>query len=224
MTLEIVNIFVRATIVGVAASITVGPVAILCIQRTLSKNRRAGIVSGLGVAAADTLLALFSYIFYSILQNQIEQYSFILHIVGGIFVVAVGAYIFMQNPVMQLRRNRSAKSSSWQDFASIFGLTLTNFIMVIPYILAFFAIFKIPSYDSSSHIGSLSAVVVVTGFFLGATSWWSSLAYVIGLFRRKFRPRHLIIINRVAGSLIALLGCSTILSMLIHFLPNELFK
>ncbi len=224
MTFEIIDLFTRATIVGVAASITVGPVAILCIQRTLSKNRRAGIVSGLGVASADTLLALLSYIFYSILQRQIEQYSSILHITGGIFVVAVGAYIFMQNPVMQLRRNRSARSSSWQDFVSIFGLTLTNFVMVIPYILAFFAVFKIPSHDSSSFEGMISAALVVGGFFIGAAAWWSALACVINLFRRKFRPRHLIIINRVAGSLIALLGCSTILSTFLHLLPNDLFK
>ncbi|MFI3286691.1 MAG: LysE family transporter [Rikenellaceae bacterium] len=224
MTFEIIDLFVRAVVVGVAASITVGPVAILCIQRTLSKNRRAGIISGLGVAAADTLLAFISYICYSLIQNQIEQYSSVLHIVGGLFVVAVGAYIFMQNPMTQLRRNRSARSSSWQDFVSIFGLTLTNFIMVIPYILAFFAVFKIPSYDSSSIEGLISAAVVVGGFFSGSATWWSGLACVINLFRRRFRPRHLIIINRVAGSLIALLGCSTILTTFFHLLPNELFK
>lgn len=208
--------------VGIAASVTVGPVAILCIQRTLSKNRRSGIASGLGVATADTFLAFVSYIFYSILQSQIEQYDSVLRVGGGLFVVAVGAYIFMQNPVMQIRRNRSGKHSLWRDFASIFGLTLTNFIMVIPYILAFFAVFKIPSFDSSSYSGALTATVVLTGFFLGASGWWSALACVINLFRRKFRPRHLIIINRCAGTIIALLGISTILSTFLHLIPNEL--
>ncbi len=223
MTFEIVNIFSRAVVVGVAASVTVGPVAILCIQRTLSKSRRSGIVSGLGVACADSFLAFISYIFYSILQHQIEQYSFMLRIGGGLFVVGVGAYIFMQNPVMQVRRNRSAGSSSWQDFASIFGLTLTNFIMVIPYILAFFAVFKIPSFDSSNVQGVVTAVMVIAGFFIGAAAWWSALASVINLFRRKFRPRHLIAINHIAGGLIAALGCYTILSTFFHILPNELF-
>ena len=46
--------------VGIAASITVGPVAVLCIQRTLSKSRRSGFASGLGVACADTLMAIFA--------------------------------------------------------------------------------------------------------------------------------------------------------------------
>ena len=50
MGLEILDVMFRGICVGVAASITVGPVAVLCIQRTLSKSRRSGIVSGLGVA------------------------------------------------------------------------------------------------------------------------------------------------------------------------------
>ena len=39
MYLEIIEILLRGFCVGVAASITVGPVAVLCIQRTLSKSR-----------------------------------------------------------------------------------------------------------------------------------------------------------------------------------------
>ncbi len=222
MTFAIIDIFTRAIIVGISASITVGPVAILCIQRTLSKSRRSGIISGLGVASADTFLAFLSYIFYSILQSQIEQYNSLLRVGGGIFVIAVGAYIFLQNPAVQVRRSRSGGSSSWQDFASIFGLTITNFIMVIPYILAFFAVYKIPSFDSSSLSGVLTAVAVIVGFFIGAACWWSGLACLINLFRRKFRPRHLIVINHVAGALIALLGLYTILSTFFHLLPDEL--
>ena len=147
MGLEILDVMFRGICVGVAASITVGPVAVLCIQRTLSKSRRSGIVSGVGVACADTFMAMAALFFYSMLQTQIEQYNTLLRVIGGIFVVIVGVYIFAQNPVPQIRRNRAGKTSLWQDFASIFGLTIANFIMVIPYILAFFAVFKISGGD-----------------------------------------------------------------------------
>ena len=134
MAFEIVETLFRGICVGVAASITVGPVAVLCIQRTLSKSRRSGIVSGIGVACADTFMAMAALFFYSMLQTQIEQYNTLLRVIGGIFVVIVGVFIFAQNPVPQIRRNRAGKTSLWQDFASIFGLTIANFIMVIPYI------------------------------------------------------------------------------------------
>ena len=151
MAFEIVETLFRGICVGVAASITVGPVAVLCIQRTLSKSRRSGIVSGIGVACADTFMAMAALFFYSMLQTQIEQYNTLLRVIGGIFVVIVGVFIFAQNPVPQIRRNRAGKTSLWQDFASIFGLTIANFIMVIPYILAFFAVFKISGGDMADH-------------------------------------------------------------------------
>ena len=222
MGLEFVEMLFRGLYVGIAASITVGPVAVLCIQRTLSKNRKAGIVSGLGVACADTFMAMFALFFYSLLQASIEQYSTLLRIVAGILVVIFGVYIFLQNPVPQIRRNRAGKSSLWQDFASIFGFTIANFVMVVPYILTFFAIFKISGADMTGNgfDGFLLAVCTIIGFLGGATAWWFTLACVINLFRRRFRPRHMLTINHVAGLLIGLLGVYTILSTFFDILPH----
>lgn len=188
MYLEIIEILLRGFCVGVAASITVGPVAVLCIQRTLSKSRRSGIVSGLGVAAADTLMAMIAYFCYSMLQAQIDQYNQLLRVVAGIFVVIVGVYIFFQNPVPQIRRNRAGKTSLTQDFASIFGLTIANFVLVIPYILTFFAVFKISTIETFDVAGLGRGFLVIVGFFGGAILWWTSLAFLINLFRRRFRP------------------------------------
>ena len=98
---EITNILyllLQGVGVGIAASITVGPVAVLCIQRTLSKSRRSGFASGLGVACADTLMAIFAMLFSSILQRSIEANRLILSVVSGIIVVIVGVYIFLQTP------------------------------------------------------------------------------------------------------------------------------
>ena len=223
MALEIIEILFRGICVGVAASITVGPVAVLCIQRTLSKSRRSGIVSGIGVACADTFMAMVALFFYSMLQTQIEQYNTLLRVIGGIFVVIVGVFIFAQNPVPQIRRNRAGKTSLWQDFASIFGLTIANFIMVVPYILAFFAVFKISSGDVTADYsfgGFVRALFVIAGFFGGAAFWWTFLACVINLFRRRFRPRHMLTINHVAGIIICILGIYTILSTFFDIFPN----
>ncbi len=222
MTLEILELLVRGIFVGVAASITVGPVAVLCIQRTLSKSRQSGIVSGAGVACADTLMAMAALFFYSILQSSIEQYNTLLRVVGGIFVVVVGGYIFARAPVWQRRRTRAGPAAAGEDVVSVFGLTLANFIMVIPYILAFFAVFKISSVDlSDSGFGGLMrALFVIAGFFGGSLLWWTLLACVLNLFRRRFRPRHMLTINHVAGIVIGVLGVYTILSTFFAIFPN----
>ena len=149
MELGTLLILVRSICVGLAASITVGPVAVLCIQRTLSKSRISGIVSGFGVACADTFMAIIAFSCYSMLAATIQEHHNLLTVIGGVFVVMVGVYVFLQNPAVQIRKNRSGRTNLWQDFASIFGLTISNFIMVIPYLLAFFSVFDISAVEAS---------------------------------------------------------------------------
>lgn len=221
MLLTTIEILLRGAGVGLASSITVGPVAVLCIQRTLSKSRRSGMVSGIGVACADTLMALIAFFFYSMLQAQIDQYSQLLRVVGGVFVVIVGVVIFFQNPVPQIRRNRAGKTSLWQDFVSMFGFTIANFVVVIPYILAFFAMFSIGTVDENTDVATIvTSALIIAGFFCGALLWWFLLTSLISLFRRRFRPRHMLTINHIAGIIIGLLGVYTILSTFYTIMPN----
>lgn len=251
---EIVEVLLSGMLVGLASSVTVGPVAVLCIQRTLSKGHLSGLFSGLGVACADTLMAILSFTVYALLKSSIDEYHTVIQICGGVFVVIVGIFIFFKNPVPQIRKNRTGRSNLWQDFASMFGFTLANFVVVIPYILAFFTMFNIdlsgdlvtttteveiiadPVLDvaRSAHDEVVQEVVtttttttpsplspmfrnslVILGFLLGAVGWWGLLTFVINLFRRRFRPRHMLTINHVAGIVISTLGLYTLISVLI---------
>lgn len=277
---DIIKIIIGGLCVGLASSVTVGPVAVLCIQRTLSRGYLSGIFSGLGVASADTLMAILAFTLYALLKEYIDRFNTIIMIGGGIFVIIVGIFIFFKNPVPQVRKNRTDKNELWQDFASMFGFTLANFAIIIPYILAFFTMFNIElssaapapthnievvstndndidsslldysqesimanipngavqEYDlardkvaedvakeineASSGIALPSMVrnmLILAGFLLGAMIWWVSLTSLINLFRRNFKPRHLITINRIAGIIISALGAYTLLSVVINF-------
>ena len=218
MFLTTIDLLLRGMTVGLASSITVGPVAVLCIQRTLSKGRRAGFISGLGVACADTLMAIIAFFFYAMLEAQIAKYSYIISLLGGIFVIVVGVVIFFQKPSPQIRRNRAGTDSTWRDFVSMFGFTMANFVTVVPYLLAFFAMFGVASHDGSRDIASISSsLLIIAGFLAGAVIWWFLLTLLINLFRRRFRPHHMATINRIAGVVIGLLGVITILTTVI---PN----
>ena len=58
--------------------------------------------------------------------------------------------------------------------------------------------------------------LIMLGFLMGAVSWWMIITTLISSFRREFRPRHILILNRIAGSIIILLGTYTLLSVLIQ--------
>ena len=208
---------------GLASSVTVGPVAVLCIQRTLSKGHLSGIVSGLGVACADTLLAILAFTVYALIKSYIDEYNTIIQICGGAIVVVIGIFIFFQNPVPQIRKNRAGKTHLWQDFASMFGVTLANCVVIIPYILAFFTMFNldisistdVPAYEGAALGRMMHNVLVILGFMIGAMIWWVAITSIINIFRKRFRPRHMLTINHVAGIIISVLGLFTLLSTII---------
>ena len=224
MIVEILQILFGGLCVGLASSVTVGPVAVLCIQRTLSKGHFAGLVSGLGIACADTIMAILAFSVYALLKSYIDEYSTIIQLCGGAFVIVVGVFIFFKNPVPQIRKNRAGHSALWQDFVSMFGFTLANFVVIIPYILAFFTMFNIDlaASDGEAVAGAAPAIgrmltntLVLGGFFLGAVTWWFALTSLINIFRKGFRPRHMLTINHIAGVVISALGLYTLISVLI---------
>lgn len=223
MLIELLKILVGGLCVGLASSVTVGPVAVLCIQRTLSKGHLSGIMSGLGVACADTLLAILAFSVYALIKSYIDEYNTIIQIAGGVIVVIIGIFIFFQNPVPQIRKNRAGKTNLWQDFGSMFGVTLANFVVIIPYILAFFTMFNLdinisvdaPMEDGATIGRMLRNALVILGFMLGAMTWWFTITSIINIFRKRFRPRHMLTINHVAGIVIGVLGLFTLLSTII---------
>ena len=56
--ISILEIVVKGMIIGIVASAPMGPVGVLCIQRTLNKGRAYGFVTGTGAALSDILYAL----------------------------------------------------------------------------------------------------------------------------------------------------------------------
>ena len=207
------EILLRGLFVGFLASITLGPVCVMCIQRTLSKNRLSGLFSGLGAATADTIFAISAYFFVAVISGFIESNIQIIKIIGGVCIIGVGIHFFLKNPVVQIRRNRAGKSNLGQDYASTFVLTLTNPGIVL-WQLVMFSALGVSAGEAGTEGPSevMTGCQMVLGFFCGAVAWWLILVGFVGLFRRNFRPRYLLWMNRIAGAIITLLGVAAIIS------------
>ena len=62
---------------------------------------------------------------------------------------------------------------------------------------------------------ALYNILVLGGFFLGATLWWFTLTSIISIFHKSFKPRHMVVVNRVAGVVIMALGTVTLISVIL---------
>ncbi len=205
------QILCKGIIIGLVASVPLGPIGVMCIQKTLSKSHKSGFVSGVGAASADTVFAIIAAFFLTVVLSFIETHFSLIKIIGGICVIIVGVNIFLKNPVVQIRRNRAKKGNLWSDFLSMFLLTLTNPAFILMFV-ALFAAFGISSDGMQHWVG----ILLVGGVFGGASLWWFLLTFAVSLLRKKFRPRHLLVINRVSGAVIVLLGAFVILSLFVN--------
>ncbi len=200
--------FLKGIIVGLLGSIPLGPVGVLCIQRTLNKGKMSGFMSGMGAAAVDAIFALIAALGLTFIINFIEQQRFFIQLIGGIVLIIMGLIIFYKNPVKQMRKHKQGQSNLFHDFISVFLLTLTNPVAVFLFVAALASI-DVVSVESPI----ISSLFVVSGVFGGALLWWFTLISLVDLFRKKFRLKHLWWINKIAGVLIAAFGIFAIFAI-----------
>ena len=211
----LVESIVKGFIVGIGASIPLGPLGVMCVQKTLSKGRISGIVTGLGASITDTIFATFAIVSLALIQDFVNNNEISVLFFGGLAVIVIGLKIFLTNPVKQIRRSKGGKKLL-EDFISAIIMTITNPGAVF-LILGLFAFVGL-NVDSSSSGDVIFAALL--GVFLGANAWWIILSTSINIFRNKFRLKQLLMINRVAGIVIMVLGFFSVAEGAWRFLYN----
>ena len=179
----IFDIIVKGFIIGVVVSAPLGPVGVLCIQRTLNKGRWYGFVTGLGASLSDIAYALLTGYGMSFVFDYINKNIFYLQLLGSIMLLLFGIYTFRSNPVQSIRPASSNKGSYFHNFITAF---FARFAFVQPGVLVF---------------------EEITGYFaiaMGALTWWLGITYFVNKVRTKFNLRGIWILNRVIGSIVML--------------------
>ena len=200
--------FLKALLVGLTAAIPLGPLGIMCIQRTLSKGRWAGFAVGLGSSVADTFYATIALLSVSYISQSLDRNRIWVMLIGGAIVLGIGLQIALKNPIKDLRRPIAGSLSSRRarDLLKGFLMTITNPGALV-LMLGLFAFFGLDLGDGSHPE---AAGFVLGGIFLGTAAWWFLLSSGISLFRKRFRLRQIIAINRISGILIAVIGLSSL--------------
>lgn len=201
---------VKGVVIGILVSAPMGPIGILCIQRTLNKGRWHGFVTGLGAALSDIMYAILTSLGMGVVINFIEANQAPLQLLGSIVLAIFGYYIYKSNPVKSLRKRNEGKTSYAQDFITAFLLTFSNVFIILLYI-GLFARF--------SFILPETPVFLVAGGILcigiGAVLWWFIITYFIAKLKKKFNVRGIWVLNRVIGSIIIALSVLGVLSVLL---------
>jgi threonine/homoserine/homoserine lactone efflux protein len=199
--------FPRGVLIGVSVAAPVGPMALLCIRRTLAGGAGAGFVSGVGVATADAFYGAVAAFGLTSISSLLLDYDDAVRFVGGLFLCYLGGTTLRSAAGSIAAGSESQRLGAVGAFLSTLGLTLTNPATILSF-AAIFSGFGFVSEDA----GMGSAAALVAGVFSGSTLWWLVLSSGTDRFRGWLTSQRLTWINRACGTAILGFGLMALFS------------
>lgn len=200
----------RGAGLGLAVAAPVGPIALLCIRRTLVEGRVAGLATGLGAAAADAVYGVVAALGLGVVTAALLTAQAPLRLAGAALLAWLGA-----GALRRAWRAAAGAAPTGQDGAAAgpaapatglspvaacagtFVLTLANPATILSFAAAVAAL--------AGPAGGLGfGLLFVLGVFLGSMAWWIVLVSLVAALRRAVPARALAWIEAASGA--ALLG------------------
>lgn len=237
---------IKGLIIGICVSAPVGPLGVLCIQRTISRGRWHGVITGLGATTSDIIYALIVGFSMNLITDFINAHMHTIQLVGAIIIFFFGLSIFRTKPEDVQRYNINKKKQQRQarqarprkqtaagrniDQAIDRSPRLKRFFssqMFKDYISAFGLCFSNPliiflfiglfaQFQVLTSDSSLVNTLTIISILLGAFLWWLILTSIVGHFKDNFKQRGLRILNRCTGGFLIIAALLTAAEALIN--------
>lgn len=201
------DFLLRGLIIGVSIAAPVGPIGLLCIQRTVIQGHTSGFVSGLGAATADAVYGSVAGFGLDLVSNFLINPRIWIHLIGGALLLLLGIKVLLTRPAEQAAQTKYTVRGIWWSYLSTFLLTITNPMTI----LAFVAVFAALGVASSSN-DYVSASFTVIGVFLGSALWWLILSSVAGWLRGKLNRTAILWMGKLSAVIIIGFGIVGIVS------------
>lgn len=191
----------RGVAIGILISAPMGPVGILCIQRTLYKGRKTGLYTGIGAAISDLFYCILTGFGLSFIEEFLERNQNIIQLVGSAVLIAFAVYLFKKNPASSLKtpQEEMDQISPHKNILGGFLFTFSN-PLILFLIIGLFARFNF----SIPEINFYYYIAGYVGIFFGAVIWWEFVTFSVNKLRAHFNLRSMWLINRIIGVIILL--------------------
>ena len=204
----------KGFLVGMCASAPIGPIAILVVQKSLSKGHKAGFISGLGASVVDTLYAFIAIFALAFAQKFIDEHQNAILLAGGVVLAIVGFTMAFSDPFRKMKDDGES-SVSPKDFGQAVAMGLSN-PMAIFVMFTLFAFFGLA--DDAPHNWRVTPIILSVS--TGSVTYWFSMSWLLSRFRKNFRIRTILWISRITGAIIVIID----IALLGQGLFNVIFR
>ena len=200
--------FIRGLVAGFALAAPMGPVAMLCVRRTLTRGRVQAITASLGAALADMIFGAVAGLGITVVNTFVNRHQTVIGALGGAIVLATGIITY-RTPIA-ISDGEIKAQSLWRDALAAFSMAITN-PATMGASAGLFAAFG----SIDAHFDPSGAFWLVAGVFSGSMVWWLVLVGAVGFIREGFLRRGLTRLNRIFGAIIAVCGLAVLVTVAI---------
>jgi threonine/homoserine/homoserine lactone efflux protein len=199
------SFFFKGLLIGAAVSAPVGPIGLLCINRSLTEGRVRGFVSGLGAATADMVFCIIAGFGFTFVSRFLEEQALWISFVGACGLVFLGLRIFFSRP--EEKSCAVTGGDLAHIYLSTFALTLINPVTILFFVALFTSLGVTLSREDYP-----SLMLLILGVLSGAVLWWFFLTGCVSLLHRRLTQKTLRWVNRTSGTIVMVLGLLAFLS------------
>ena len=198
---NLLDIVFKGMLIGIIASAPMGPVGVLCVQRTLNKGRWYGFITGCGAALSDIIYAGITGLGMGMVVELVSNDTnrFYLQIAGSLMLLGFGIFTYRTDPTRKMRKPGQKKGTLTHNGITAFFVTLSNPLIIFLF-MALYAQFSF-GLQPDKPIELVAGFVSIVG---GALLWWWGLSWLVDKIRLKFDNNGIRIINRIIGALVIL--------------------
>jgi len=200
--------WVKGVLIGLSIAAPVGPIGVLCIRRTLSDGRWAGLVSGLGAATADALYGCVAGFGLTFVSSFLLRQQGTLRGLGGAFLCYLGVRTLVAAPADNAAPVGGKGLAG--AYVSTLLLTITNPMTILSFVAVFAGLGM-----AASGVNYRRAGTLVLGVFTGSALWWLLLSSAVALFRERVTLAALRWVNRFSGLIILAFGLVALAGVLL---------
>ena len=195
------NVYLQGLLIGLAIAAPVGPIALLCIRRTLREGALLGLATGMGAATADGVYGIVTATGLAI-SGVLVSHADWMRLGGGLLILYLGVSTFLRG--FQTLPHKAATAPSAHAPLKAYGTTFLLTISNPATIIAFVGM--ISGLSQGAESGTHGAYWLVFGVFCGSALWWFILVGFTSLVRSRVSDRFMQWVDFVSGTILTVWG------------------
>ena len=194
-------------ICGMVLSLPFGPLAIYCMEKTLSEGRYKGFISALGMVTVDVIYGMIALFGFKYVEGLLNEYQLEIKIVSGILIFLLGIRIF--------RNRKHIKNLVEEDHYGYIKSYITTIFVAFTNPLSIFTFIALYAMlGVSTGIENIS-LKLTAGIIIGGGLQWFGITGLLSHYRKKITLTTLETLRHYASIFIMLGGIGITLSSLL---------